>query len=87
MQLNHSPRLVCHLHLLLDQPLAQRQRTPLFSSALFFTTVLLASIVAESNNFAARKGVDLKLCVEELEAFIAINIAMGMLKLPQIRDY
>lgn len=48
---------------------------------------MLASIGAESKDFAAEKNVDLKLGVEELEACIAISVAMGMLKLPRIRDY
>lgn len=35
--------------------------------------------------FAEQKGVDFPFCVEEL-AFIAKNIAMGLIRLPQIRD-
>jgi len=54
---------------------------------LFLTTLLLQSIVTQSNLFAASKGATLDLHVEELQAFIGINVAMGMLKLPQIRDY
>jgi len=54
---------------------------------LFLTTLLLQSIVTQSNLFAASKGATLDLRVEELQAFIGINVAMGMLRLPQIRDY
>jgi len=48
---------------------------------------LLATIVTETNDYAQAKGVSLNLCVEELQTFIGINIAMGMLRLPQIHDY
>ena len=54
---------------------------------LFLTASLLVTIVVQANNYAQSKGVSLNLCVEELQAFIGINIAMGMLRLPQIRDY
>ena len=37
--------------------------------------------------FAAQKSTDFEFCYEELLAFIGITIAMGLLKLPQIRDY
>ena len=32
-------------------------------------------------------GITLGFCTEELQAFISMNIAMGMLRLPQVRDY
>ena len=54
---------------------------------LFLTMVLLQSIVKYSNDFAASKGATLNLSVEELQAFRGMNIAMGMLRLPQVRDY
>jgi len=31
--------------------------------------------------------VTLKFCVEDLLAFVGVKIAMGMLHLPQIKDY
>lgn len=37
--------------------------------------------------FASKKGVSLQLYTEELQAFIGLNIAMGMLHLLQVRDY
>ena len=37
--------------------------------------------------FSVLKGVSLQLCLEELLAFIGVNIAIGMLRLPQVRDY
>ena len=61
--------------------------TPLQVLQLFITLVLPQSIVVESNNFATSKGVNLDLRVEELQAFIGMNVAMGMLRLPQVRDY
>ena len=54
---------------------------------LFFTTELSEAIVQQTKRFASQKGVTLQLCVDELLAFIALNIAMGILRLPQVRDY
>ena len=65
----------------------KREKTPLQVFLLFFTLVLLETIVIKTNMMAAKKGVTLGLCIEELQAFIGMNIAMGMLRLPQIRDY
>lgn len=63
------------------------RENPLQVFLLFFTLVLLETIVTQTNMMAAKKGVTLGLCIEELQAFIGMNIAMGMLRLPQIRDY
>ena len=52
-----------------------------------FTAVILQSIVQQTKLFASQKGIDLEFCVEELQAFIGLNIAMGLLHLPQVRDY
>ena len=38
-------------------------------------------------DFCISEKVDFSFCYEELLAFIGITIAMGLLKLPQIRDY
>ena len=62
-------------------------KTPIKVLQLFLTGMLLQSIVTQSNNFAASKGAVLNLCSEELLAFIGMNIAMGLLRLPQVRDY
>ena len=61
--------------------------SPLSIFQLFFTTEIAEAIIQQSKWFASQKGVALQLCVEELLAFIALNIAMGMLRLPQVRDY
>ena len=37
--------------------------------------------------FASQKGTNLDFSIDELLAFIGLNIAMGMLRLPQARDY
>lgn len=63
------------------------ERRPLQVFLLFFTIVLLETIVMQTNMMASQKGVTLGLCTEELQAFLGMNIAMGMLRLPQIRDY
>lgn len=62
-------------------------KTPLEVLQLFLTMVLLQSIVFMHQRFAKCKGVTLNLLVEEMQAFIGMNIAMGMLRLPQVRDY
>ena len=65
-------------------PRTKQVKTPLSVFQLFITTSLLVGIVRESNDYALDKGV---LKLEELTAFIEMNIAMGMITLPQIRDY
>jgi len=57
-------------------------KTPLH----FFSYLILLyclGIVKESNNYTLGKGVALDLWLEELTAFIGINIAMKMIKLLQ----
>ena len=44
-------------------------------------------IVTQSNAYATEKGYSLELTIEELQAFLGINLVMGMLRLPQVRDY
>ena len=62
-------------------------KTPLQNLQLFLTSDILESIVQQTKLFAIQKGIDLSFCIEELMAFLGINIAMGLLRLPQIRDY
>ena len=62
-------------------------RTPIQVFHLFLTMVVLEGIVLQTNAMAAKKGVTLGLYTEELQAFIGMNIAMGILRLPQVRDY
>ena len=68
-------------------PRTRREKTPLHVFQLFITVVLLQSVVTQTKVFAAKKGVDFEFVVEELQAFIGLNIAMGLLRLPQVRDY
>lgn len=49
-----------------------------------FMAVVLQSIVQKIKLFAYQKGVDLEFCVEELQAFIELNFAMGLLHLSQV---
>ena len=58
-------------------------KTPLQVLKLL-TTIILESIVQQTILFANQKGVDFQFCIEEL---LAINIAMGLLRLPELRDY
>ena len=62
-------------------------KTPLQVFQLLLTSAILQSIVHQTKLFASQKNMDLHFCLEELEAFIGINIAMGLLRLPQVRDY
>ena len=62
-------------------------KTPLQVLQLILTSMVLESIVLQTKLFAQQKGIDFPFCVEELQAFIAVNLAMGLLRLPQIRDY
>ena len=68
-------------------PRAKIAKTPLEVFQLFFTNVILSSIVQQTKLFALQRGKDMEWCTEELMAFIGLNVAMGMLHLPQIKDY
>ena len=68
-------------------PRTQSTKTPLQVLQLFLTSVILDSIVQQAKLFASQKGKVLDLCVEEMMAFIALSIAMGMLRLPRLKDY
>ena len=68
-------------------PRAKIAKTPLEVFQLFFTNVILSSIVQQTKLFAFQKGNDMEFCIEELMAFIGLNVAMGMLHLPQVKDY
>lgn len=68
-------------------PRTKREKSPLQVFSLFFTVALLQMIVIQSNGYASEKGDSLDLTIEELQAFLGINLAMGMLRLPQVRDY
>jgi hypothetical protein len=65
----------------------KRAGTPLQVFQLLLTTTILESIVHQTKLFASQKKQNLEFCLEELQAFIGLNIAMGVLRLPQLRDY
>ena len=62
-------------------------KTPLQVLQLLLTAVILEEIVQQSILFATQNKEKFLFCVEELQAFIGLNIAMGLLKLLQIWDY
>ena len=69
-------------------PRTKHSKSTLEIFHLFVTVVVLESIVRQTLLFAASKGATFKeFYIEELQAFIGVNIAMGLLKLPQIKDY
>lgn len=69
-------------------PRMEQAKSPVEIFQLFVTTVILESIVKQTLLFAAMKSSDFKeFYMEELLAFIGLNIAMGLLKLPQLKDY
>ena len=61
--------------------------TPMEIFQLMFTTAIVEAIVQQTILFAQQKEKELSLCTEELLAFIGLNIAMGLIRLPQIQDY
>ena len=67
-------------------PRTKSAKTPLQVLQLFLTSIILDSIVQQTKLFAQQKGKDFEFCVEELMAFIGITIAMGMLRLPRVKD-
>ena len=75
------------VHVQGPSPRTKTAKIPLEVFQLFFTNVILSSIVQQTILFAAQKGKVLNFCIEEIKAFIGINVAMGMLHLPQVKDY
>ena len=68
-------------------PRTKEAKTPLQVFQLFFTTIILDSIVQQTVLFVSQKGTVLQFCEEELMAFIGVNITMVMLRLPDLHDY
>ena len=70
-------------------PRTKLAKTSLKIFQLFFTTAIFSCIVEQTKLFALQKGKTLELCNQKIEimAFIGINITMGMLRLPQVKDY
>ena len=75
------------MHVQTPSPQTNIAKTPLEVFQLFFTSIILDSIEQQTKLFASQKGKDLEFCVEELMAFMGLNIAMGMLHIPQVKDY
>lgn len=66
----------------------KRAKNPLAVFELFFTVAVIDNILQQTKRYAIQQGaVEFELCREELLAFLAMNIAMGMVRLPSIRDY
>ena len=61
--------------------------TPLETFRLLLPDSILESIVYQTLLFAEQKEVNLQFCVAELKAFLVVNVAMGLLKLPRVGDY
>ncbi len=71
-------------------PRTKQTKSALEVFNLFVTVVILESIVKQTLLYAKTKGEGAALSefyLEELQAFIGLHIAMGLLKLPQIKDY
>ena len=62
-------------------------KTVLETFQLFFTTVVMQSILSQTKQYAASKGLNCDIFVEEILAFVGLNIAMGLLRLPQVSNY
>ena len=68
-------------------PRTKDAKTPIQVFQLLLTNIILQAIIQQIKLFASQKGMELEFCVEELQTFIGLNIAMGLLHLPQVRDY
>ena len=82
-----SKELPEFLHVQGPSPRMKTAKTPLEVFQLYFTSAILSHVVSETTKFASENRKRLEFCNSELMAFIGINIAMGMLHLPQVTEY
>ena len=68
-------------------PRTVRENTPLKIFQLFVTVSIFELIIEQSKIYATQNGKVFDLSMEELLAFIALNIVMGMVRLPRVHDY
>lgn len=63
--------------------------TPMDYFKLFFTDVVLATLLDNINNFGLRQCQDkwTAICLADLYSFLAMVIYMGFVKLPELKDY
>ena len=68
-------------------PAAQACSTPIEFLKLILTDELIELIVTETNVYAIENGCNFKVTKEEVLAFLGLNIAMGIVGLPELEDY
>ena len=61
--------------------------SPIEIFQLLFTTAIVGGIVQQTMLFAQQSRKEFSFCAEQLLAFIGLNVAMGLIRLPQIQDY
>ena len=64
-----------------------RENTPLKILQLFLTISIFEQIIEQSRLFAVQNGKKFSMSMEELLAFIGLNVVMRMVRLPHIHDY
>ena len=65
-------------------------QTPLEIFSLFFTASIIQYIVTETNRYAAQclgEGKEWSTDEEEIKAYLGFCILMGIVRLPEVRDY
>ncbi|CAG9574770.1 unnamed protein product [Danaus chrysippus] len=70
-----------------DQVLIMENVTPLSLFHLFWTEHLQDILCFQNNLYATQSGKPFTTTTEELDAFIALNLVVGIKKLPSYRDY
>ncbi|CAG9574752.1 unnamed protein product [Danaus chrysippus] len=70
-----------------DQVLMMENVTPLSLFHLFWTEHLQDILCFQNNLYATQSGKPFTTTTEELDAFIALNLVVGIKKLPSHRDY
>ena len=68
-------------------PAAQACSTPIEFLKLILTDELIKLIVTGTNVYTIENGCNFKVTKEEVLAFLGLNIAMGIVGLPEFKDY
>lgn len=71
-----------------DDILSLEEKTPISLFLALFTSVLMQEIVFQTNLYSTQEGKQFTpLTLEELYRFLAINLLMGIKRMPSYRDY
>ena len=67
--------------------LTKDSEIPIDFLKLIFTDELIDTIVIETNAYATQKGYNIMLSREDILGYLGMNIAMGIVGLPEVSDY